>query len=64
MSSPLDNWPFDDWLRAGLRLGLSPAQVWELSLVDLKALASGSAPLSQAEMAQLCDLYPDGEDHG
>ena len=58
--------PFDAWLRAGVSaLGLSPSEVWATSLRDLRALAASEAsPLSREALDSLCQLFPDGDDHG
>jgi|GEM_PF-7102438 len=56
--------PFDDWLQAGVKLGLSPSQVWATSLRDLMALTTSDAALPRDAFAALCQLYPDGDLNG
>lgn len=55
------SWP--ELLRlAAARFGLSPAQVWALSLVEWRALTAppaGSAPLGRAAFEALAAAHPD-----
>ena len=55
---------FESWLRAGVAAGLSPAQVWETSLRDLRALAPTPDAPSRSDFAALLARFPDGDDHG
>lgn len=54
-----------DWaarLQAAVRLGLTPAAFWRLSVAEWRALtrAPGQAsPLGRAEFEQLCRGWPD-----
>ena len=57
----MKTFPFDDWLRAGVASGLSPAEVWASSLRDLHALVSRS---DLPDLAALLTLFPDETDHG
>jgi len=44
------DWPFEAWLKiAVLQLGLSPAQFWEMSLLDWFALIQNSAPSAMSK---------------
>lgn len=53
--------PFDDWLRLALRLGLTPAAFWRLSLKEWRALtAIGSeAVLDRTALEALRAKFPD-----
>jgi len=54
------DWPFDAWLKiAVMQLGLSPAQFWNMSLIDWFTLTQKSAPLAmrKADLIKLEDDY-------
>lgn len=58
-----------DWpglMRAGLRhLGLSPAEFWALSPVELMlmlGMESGPAVMARSRLEELARAYPDGSD--
>lgn len=57
--------PWNAWLRAGLAVGLPPAQFWRLSLKEWRALVAPSEPaaLDRAAFDMLIARYPD-QTHG
>lgn len=59
--------PWDDMLRAGLRMGLAPQQIWQLSLKEWRALTGPGAhgaetgPMGRKRLEELISDWPDGE---
>lgn len=53
------NWR--DGLAEAARLGLSPQQFWQLSLIEWRAITrpAGPSPLDQAGLDALCKQHPD-----
>ncbi len=56
------NWPAI--LRTGLALGLTPSEVWQLSLMEWRALtgSAGNAALDRAGLDALRARFPDKSD--
>jgi uncharacterized phage protein (TIGR02216 family) len=57
--------PWDEMLRAGLRMGLAPDRVWRLSLKEWRALTGQGAHgrgMERAHFQRLLEAFPDVPD--
>jgi len=62
MSEPIQEWPFDLWLKTAVRsFGMTPDAFWEMSVRDWLALLAGDAEqgLGRIDLGNLMNIYPD-----
>ncbi len=66
MKAPMQEWPFDLWLKTAVRsFGLSPTAFWNMSVRDWLALLAGNGAhgLARSDLARLMNTYPDEDIH-
>ncbi|MEE9272465.1 MAG: phage tail assembly chaperone [Robiginitomaculum sp.] len=62
----MDEWPFDLWLRYGVKaLRLSPSEFWAMSVRDWFVLIMDAQTLGieRSELIKLMKNYPDEVEH-
>ena len=60
-----DAWPYTDWLREGVKVGLAPAEIWAMSICDLRTLTrADQTAMAAFTFEALCRAYPDGDVDG
>ena len=62
MTEPIQEWPFDLWLKIAVRnFGLTPAAFWSMSVRDWLALLAGhnEQGLARSDLGNLMNTYPD-----